>query len=184
MPAPLWVLNEWDLLCSTGWCSVFTNYVPRSPDILLSQLIATLLETNSGHCSSAVYSLRSGRDFPKGNLTEPKGKTNQMLSASRIYCEFKMLKWTWTLQNWPVFSSLPTSARCPLRSVGSGSFPYTWWLYSLSVGSSIQPAQVILPETWVLYPHRSMRRFPEYKSKVSPNELNPLHLPSSLHNMG
>lgn len=63
---------------------------PESLTLSLLQLISTLLRTNSTHCSSALYSLKIGRDFlSQRSLTEPKRKANQIFSTGSIYCNLK-----------------------------------------------------------------------------------------------
>lgn len=85
IPHNAWPIGntQWDLIVLASVVSLPTTS-PESLTLSLPQLLSTLLGTNSGHWSSAVYSLKRDRDLPRGCSVEPKGEKNQVLFLGYI----------------------------------------------------------------------------------------------------
>lgn len=117
---------------------------PESPTLCLPQLLSTLLGTNSGHCNSAVYSLKRDRDFPKGCYIEPKGAKNPNVEYWQDILQFKNSQMDLNSAE-IVHLLLSAYAHLVSSEVSGGSefFPYISRPYDFSLGSCIQPMQVI-----------------------------------------
>lgn len=143
--------------CRTSQCSIFTNCVPRVPDTLP-------VPVHIYPIGEKLWTLKLCSLFPeKRGISQrksywTKGKTNQMLSTSRIYCDLKILKWTWTLQKWTVFFSLPTPIPVSSEVNGLRSLSLhlmTLWPLWATPSSQLKSS---CRRGGVLYPHHSMRR--------------------------
>lgn len=126
--------------------------------------------------------MKRGRDFPKEVLLNQKEKQTKYWVPAGYIAILKL-------------SEGPELCLSSFLCLHSQSIFWGHWVqdpflifddsYGLSIGFSIQPAQVILPERWVLDSCHSMRGDSwSIIHQVSSNELSSPHPLPSFHNMG